>query len=115
MWCDDGSIKPYFIEAGKTLAYRNLRRQLGDSLEKKGFLPISEELQKHTYFEFDNIEDHFKYRDLVMKSYPNGNFPVFDGYNHMKYQIQDPKGFAEMLKTIIETNNVPDLPFMKRD
>ncbi len=48
-----------------------------------------------------------------MKSYQNANFPVFDGYNHAQYQMQDPNGFAEKLKTIIEINNMPDLLFMK--
>lgn len=28
MWCDDDNIKPYFIEAGRTIAYGNLKRQL---------------------------------------------------------------------------------------
>ena len=39
MWCDDDKIKPYFIKAGKNLTYRNLRRQLTDSLEDK---PVSQ-------------------------------------------------------------------------
>ncbi len=50
-----------------------------------------------------------------MESYQNANFPVFDGYNHAQYQMQDPNGFAEILKTIIETNNMPYLTFMKRN
>ena len=28
LWCDDDSIKPYFIDAGKNLTYTNLRRQI---------------------------------------------------------------------------------------
>ena len=32
-----------------------------------------------------------------MNAYPCGNYPVFEGYDHMQYQIRDPKGFAEML------------------
>ena len=28
LWCDDNSIKPYFIAAGKNLTYTNLRRQI---------------------------------------------------------------------------------------
>lgn len=32
LWCDDESIKPYFIEAGKNLTYSNLRRQMATSL-----------------------------------------------------------------------------------
>ena len=28
LWCDDDSIKPYFIDAGENLTYTNLRRQI---------------------------------------------------------------------------------------
>lgn len=108
MWCDDDAIKPYFIAAGKALRYGNLRRQLSDSLEDKSFLSFSEKLQRNTYFEFGSIEDHLKYRDAVMKAYPKGNFPVFEGCNHMQYQIRDPKGFADMLKSIVEQNALPN-------
>lgn len=64
------------------------------------------ELQKNTFWEFDNKEDHFKYRNAVMQTYKYGNFPVFDGCNHMQYQIRDPKGFAEMLEGIIESGKM---------
>ncbi len=110
MWCDDDAIKPYFIAAGKVLKYGNLRRQLSDSLEDKPFPPLSEELQCNTYFEFGSIEEHYKYRDAVMKAYPSGHYPVFEGYNHMQYQIRNPKGFAKMLRSIAEKNMMPDLP-----
>ena len=83
LWCDDDSIKPYFIAAGKNLIYTNLRRQIAGSLEDKLFPPLSKELQKHTCFEFGSIEDHFKYRQAVMEAYPCGNYPVFEGYDHM--------------------------------
>ena len=106
MWCDDEAIKPYFIAAGKALRYGDLRRQLSDSLEDKPFLPLSEELQRNTYFEFGSIEEHLKYRDAVMKAYPNGNFPVFENCNHMQYQIQNPQGFAEMLRSIMEEDKL---------
>ena len=102
MWCDDDNIKPYFIAAGKALKYRNLRRQLSDSLENNPFPPLAREMQEKIYFEFGSIEEHFKYRDTVMKAYPYGHYPVFEGYNHMQYQIRDPKGFAHMLLDIIE-------------
>ena len=42
LWCDDDSIKPYFIAAN--LTYTNLRRQISDSLEDKPFPPLSKEL-----------------------------------------------------------------------
>lgn len=112
MWCDDESIKPYFIEAGKQLKYSNLKKQLMDSLEDKPFPELPTELQKNSFWEFGNKEEHFKYRDAVMQTYKYGNFPVFDGFNHMQYQIRDPKGFAEMLETIIEKNALPPLSFL---
>lgn len=112
MWCDDEQIKPYFIEAGKQLTYKSLSRQLSDSLEDKPFPQLPEELQTRTFWEFGNKEDHFKYRDAVMQTYKAGNFPVFDGFNHMQYQIRDPKGFAQMLMSIIETNKIPEIPFL---
>ena len=111
MWCDDDKIKPYFIEAGKNLTYGNLRRQLADSLEDKPFPELSEELQKHIFWEFGSIEEHFKYRNAVMQTYIHGNFPVFEGFNHMQYQIQNPEEFARMLKKIIETDRLPELAF----
>lgn len=113
LWCHDSSIQPYFIEAGKNLSYPNLKKQLSDSLEDKAFPVLSKEMQSRIYFEFGSIEDHFKYRNAVMKSYPFSIFPIFLDYNHMQYQIRDPKGFAIMLKTIIEENHLPDLPFLK--
>lgn len=114
MWCDDDAIKPYFIAAGKTLAYANMRRQISNSLEDKPFPHLPDELVKHSFFEFGSGEDHFKYRDAVMKAYPGGNFPVFDGHNHMQYQIRDPKGFADMLSSIIERGELPDMPFCRK-
>lgn len=114
LWCDDDSIKSYFIDAGKNLTYTNLRRQISDSLENKPFPPLSKELQKHTYFEFGSIEDHFKYCQAVMEAYSCGHYPVFEGYNHMQYQIRDPRGFAEMLTSIAEHNGMPKLPFIRK-
>ena len=108
MWCDDDAIKPYFIAAGKALTYRNLRRQLADSLEDKPFPAWPKERQQHTYFAFGSIEDHYKYRPSVEKAYPYGNFPVFQGFNHMQHQIRNPKGFAEMLISIMVQNKLPE-------
>ncbi len=115
MWCDDEAIKPYFIAAGRELTYGNMRRQLSDCLEDKPFPKLPEELLRHTYFEFGSIEDHFKYRAAVMKAYPAGNFPVFEGYNHMQYQIRDPRGFADMLRSVVERDTLPELPFLRGD
>ena len=114
LWCDDDSIKPYFIAAGKNLTYTNLRRQILDSLEDKPFPALSEELQKYLYFEFGSIEEHFKYRQAVIEAYPCGNYPVFEGYDHMQYQIRNPKGFAEMLAFIAEQDGMPKLPFIRK-
>ena len=113
LWCDDETIKPYFIAAGRVLRYGNLRRQLAESLEDKPFSPLPEKLQRHTYFEFGSAEEHYKYRNAVMAAYPCANYPVFEGYNHMQYQISDPEGFARMLNSIIEEKLMPKLPFLK--
>ena len=113
LWCDDDSIKPYFIAAGKALRYGNLRRQLADSLEDKPFPPLPPEVQAHCYFEFGRVEEHFKYRQAVMEAYPQGNFPVLEGHNHMQYQIRDPQGFADMLDAIVRTDKIPTLPFLQ--
>ena len=114
LWCDDDSIQPYFIAAGKNLTYTNLRRQISDSLEDKPFPSLPEELQKHIYFEFGGIEDHFKYRQAVMEAYPCGHYPVFEEYDHMQYQIRDPKGFAAMLVYIAQHDCMPKLPFIRK-
>ena len=113
LWCDDEAIKPYFMEAGRCLTYGNLRRQLADSLEDKPFPALPESLQERSFWEFGSKEDHFKYRDAVMAAYPHGHFPVFEGYNHMQYQIRDPKGFAVMLVSIVENGELPNLPFAR--
>jgi len=112
MWCSDDSIKPYFIEAGRNLRYANLHRMMMDSLEDVAFPSFPVGFQKRMFFEFGSVEEHFKYRDAVMKAYPNANFPVFEGYNHMQYQIRDPKGFASMLAYIMECGYMPQLSFL---
>ncbi len=71
-------------------------------------------MQKKMFFEFGSAEEHFKYRSAVMKAYPNGNFPVFEGFNHMQYQIKDPKGLAEMLMCVAEHNELPQLTFLRK-
>lgn len=114
LWCDDAAIKPYFIAAGKALRCGNLRRQMADSLEEKPFLPLPEALQARTFFSFCSAEEHYKYRDAVMKAYPHGQFPVFEGYQHMQYQIQNPQGFARMLAAIMDTGSLPELPFVRK-
>lgn len=48
-------------------------------------------------------------------SYPGGNYPVFRGYNHMQYQIRDPEGFARMLRSVMNENRMPQLPFLEWD
>ncbi len=113
MWCDDEAIRPYFIEAGRALTYANLRRQLSESLVDEPFPALPEGLQRRAFWEFGSAEDHFKYRDAVMSRYPSGNFPIFEGFDHMQYQIQDPEGFAHMLESVIQENRLPELPFLR--
>ena len=114
LWCDDDSIRPYFIAAGRALRYGSLRRQMSDSLVDEPFPPLPEALLAQTYFEFGSTEDHFKYRDAVLRAYPGANFPVFEGYDHMQFQIRDPKGFAAMLGAIVEQGRLPELPFLRK-
>lgn len=115
LWCDDDAIKPYFIAAGQALRYGNLRRQLGDSLTDAPFPPLPEDLQRRCVFAFGSAEDHFKYRPAVMAAYPKGQFPVFEGYDHMQYQIRDPEGFAAALVSLMETGSLPELPSLRRE
>ena len=112
MWCDDDAIKPYFIAAGRALRYGSLR-QLADSLEDKPFPPLPEDLQRRIYFAFGSSEEHYKYRDAVRKAYPQGHFPVFEGYDHMQYQIRDPQGFAVLLRSVMERDTLPELPMLR--
>ena len=114
LWCDDDSIKPYFIAAGKALTYGNMRRQLDDSLEDKPFPSLPDALERRTFFEFGSAEDHFKYREAVMKAYPHAAFPVFEGHDHMQYQISDAEGFTRMLRYVIERGELPELPFLRK-
>lgn len=106
LWCDDKNIKPYFIEAGKNLDYRSMHNMMMSNLEDKPFPKLSEEMQRRIYFEFGSIEEHFKYRENVKKAYPDANFPIFENMNHMQYQIRDPKGFAQMLESIIRGEGI---------
>ena len=115
LWCDDAAIKPYFIAAGQALRYGDLRRQLGDSLVDAPFPSLPEALQARCFFAFGSAEDHFKYRPAVMAAYPKGQFPVFEGYDHMQYQIRDPEGFAAMLISVMETGKLPELPVLRRE
>lgn len=106
MWCSEESIKPYFIEAGKNMRFKNLYRQMMDSLEDKEFPRLSEKTQATIFFEFGSIEEHYKYRGAVRNAYPHSHFPVFKKENHMQMQIVDPEGFAKMLDSIICTGKL---------
>ena len=68
--------------------------------------------QKRAFFEFGSVEEHMKYRPAVMQAYPAANFPIFADFNHIQYQIRDPKGFADMLISIMDAGKLPELPFI---
>lgn len=53
-----------------------------------------------------------KYRSAVMQAYPAANFPIFADFNHIQCQIRDPKGFADMLISIMDAGKLPELPFI---
>lgn len=109
MRCDNDAIKPYFTETREALTYRNMCRMMGGSLEDKLFPQLPEELQRHTFWEFNSKEDYLKCSDAIMQAWPEGHFPIFEGYNHMQYQIEDPKGFQAMLRSIMGDNEIPEL------
>lgn len=115
LWCDDENLKPYFIQAARSLTYGNLRRQLADSLEDKPFPALPEELEAHTWFAFGSGEEHFKYRAAVQRAYPKAHYPVLREHDHMQYQIQNPQGFGEMLASIMEKDRLPELPFLEAE
>lgn len=48
-----------------------------------------------------------------MRAYPFAEHPVFEDHDHMQYQIRDPEGFAALLRSIIEEDRLPPLPFLK--
>ena len=87
---------------------------MADSLVDTPFPMLPATLQSRTFWEFGSAEDHFKYRDAVMEAWPRGNFPIFEGHNHMQFQIEDPQGFAAMLAHVIETGELPELPFCRQ-
>lgn len=82
------------------------------ALQQHYYCILSPELQERCYFAFGSGEDHFKYRPAVMQAYPQGHFPVFDGYDHMQYQIRDPQGFAALLEAVMQ-DTLPQLPFLQ--
>ena len=99
----DGKIKAKFLQ--KRLD--KCAKESGDYV--KAFLKMFGDARPYV-----TIEDHFKYRQAVIEAYPCGNYPVFEGYDHMQYQIRDPKGFAEMLAFIAEQDGMPKLPFIRK-
>ncbi|MDO4841560.1 MAG: hypothetical protein Q3982_02660 [Phoenicibacter congonensis] len=112
-WTDEDEIKPYFVEAARNLDKDSMNNMMKDMLTKDAYPKLSPATQQKMVFEFGTSEDHFKYRKDVMRSYPNAAFPVFKKYDHMQYQIEDPEGFAQMLRTIIETGEMPKLPMLR--
>ena len=86
---------------------------MATSLENKPFPKLKNVKEERCFFEFGSIEEHFKYRDAVMRAYPEASYPVFTGFNHMEYQIKDPRGFATMLDEIIEKGRLPRLAFLQ--
>ena len=91
----------------------HLRRLITALFTEQPFPPLPEGLQRRTYFAFGSREEHYKYRDAVMQAYPQGHFPVFEGYDHMQYQIRDPQGFAALLRSVMERDTLPPLPMLQ--
>ena len=97
----------FFYRKGDTTIMIDAGYNYDRLAEKMNWLGIDPHSIRH-------IEDHFKYRQAVMEAYPCGHYPVFEGYNHMQYQIRDPRGFAEMLTSIAEHDGMPKLPFIRK-
>ena len=97
----------FFYRKGDTTIMIDAGYNYDRLAEKMSWLGIDPHSIRH-------IEDHFKYRQAVMEAYPCGHYPVFEGYNHMQYQIRDPRGFAEMLTSIAEHDGMPKLPFIRK-
>ncbi len=70
----------------------------------KIFLRFQKNYKNIAFFEFGSKEDYFKYRDAVMKAYSYAHFPVFENDEHMQLQIRNPKKFAEIFDSIIQTD-----------
>ena len=66
---------------------------------------------KETKKQNAKIKDEIAVKLVEKLDYDFSNFPVFEGFNHMQYQIQNPKGFARMPEKIIETDRLPELVF----
>lgn len=113
-WSQEAAIQSYFMMASRNLTYSNLYRQMSDSLEKRPFPEFPYSLQKHMYFAFGSKEEHYVYRKSVKESYPDAHFPVFEGYDHMQYQIQDPEGFASMLDSLVKKGSLPKIACLRK-
>lgn len=110
--CREKSIRPCAIEAGKNLTYRNFRFLMADSRNDELFPFLPEEVQEHTFWGFGTEEAYQKCVPDLMNHYPSGNFPLFEGFGHLQYQLEDPEGFADMLVAAAEQNELPALPFL---
>ena len=88
---------------------------MADSLEDKPFPPLPPAIQERAYFAFGSAEEHYKYRSAVQKAYPHAHYPVWEGYDHMQFQICDPEGFAAMLRTILREDCLPPLPELREN
>ena len=71
LWCDDDSIKSYFIDAGKNLTYTNLRRQILDSLEDKNLSSTFRRTAKASLF---RVWQHR--RSFQIPSSSDGSLPL---------------------------------------
>jgi len=98
--------KPFFIQAGKNLDYRSLKHLIKDSFIHTGLPSLPVKTQKKIIFCFGSQENHIKYRNTVMAQYPYSSFPVFTKWKHLEFQAKDPKGFAQLLSSLIKQGNL---------
>ena len=99
----------YLVEAFKNVKTDKKLVIAGGSSDTDSFMEELKELAKG--------DDRILFTGFVqgaMEAYPCGNYPVFEGYDHMQYQIRDPQGFAEMLAFIAAHDGMPKLPFIRK-
>ena len=77
----------------------------------KGDLPVMRKLMRDT-----GCDVWFPFYPLCMEHciYPCGNYPVFEGYDHIQYQIHAPQEFVQMPSSIMEQGEMPELPFIRK-
>ena len=111
-WCDDDDIKPYFARACANVDKASISNAMKD-LMTGDYPKLPAQIEECLFIEFGSIEDHYPCREDVMRRYPKASYPVFEDKNHMEFTIRDPQGFAQLMRGLIQTGELPHLEFMR--